>query len=459
MIRIRIIVFLSVMGFTACKSIQPLKPDAAYAPEKRVYDKEISVINIPIEISINDIEKQINNYVKGVIYEDNSYTDNDGDGLKYTVTKYSDIKLSVVKNVIKITVPLKITGKYKTLGIVNSFKGAIKTTYKTSITLKSDWKMSTSTKSDSYEWIESPALDLGIIDVPLTYIADAILDGQQDYIEKEIDGAIKQYVDLRDYVKEPLDALYEPWLISETYKTWFKLEPKEVMVTQLDANGKNLKFGIGLKTYTETIIGDKPEKADNSELIPMKVVKELKDNFSIGLVTLVSYADAAKIMNEQYIITPFTYTEGKRKITLTHFDMWGANDKMVVEVGVKGSVNGMIYLQGIPIYDTVTRSIKLTAVDFHLDTKNKLIKSANWLAHGKFCKVMEKNIAFPIGTQLDAAKKESEVYFKDYEVTKGVYLKGGLTKLETSRVYLIQDALVAVMKIEGTLKVKIDGLE
>lgn len=455
----KIFPILLILFIASCKSIAPVKPEAVYAPEKRVYDKEMSVINIPIEISIADIEKQINNYVKGVIYEDVSYDDNDGDGLKYTVTKHSDIKLSVVKNQIKITVPLKITGKYKTLGIVNSFKGAIRTTYKTTITLKNDWKMSTSTKSDSYEWIESPALDLGIVDIPLTYVADAILDGQQEYIEKEIDGAIKQYVDLKDYVKEPLDALYEPWLISETYKTWFKLEPKEVMVTQLDANGKNLKFGVGLKTYTETIIGDKPEKADNSEIVPMKVVKEMKDDFSIGLVTLVSYTDAAKIMNEQYIINPYTYQEGRRKITLTHFDMWGANDKIVVEVGVKGSINGMIYLQGIPIYDTVTRSIKLSAVDFHLDTKNKLIKSANWLAHGKFCKVMEKNIAFPIGEQLDAAKKDTEVYFKNYEVSKGVFLKGGLTKLETSRIYLIPDALVAVMKIEGNLKVKIDGLE
>ena len=101
----------------------------------------------------------------------------------------------------------------------------------------------------------------------------------------------------------------------------------------------------------------------------------------------------------------------------------------------------------------------MTAVDFHLDTKNKLLKSANWLAHGKFCKVMEKNMAFPMGEQLDVAKKETETYFKNYEVSKGIFINGGLTKLETSRIYLIQDALIAVMKIEGTLAVKVDGME
>jgi hypothetical protein len=456
---------LTLLVIASCKSIKPVKPDAAYEPAKKVYDKEMSVINIPIEISVADIEKQINSYVKGVIYEDNSYDDNGGDGMKYTVTKYSNIDLSAKGNKISITVPLKITGKYKTLGMVNSFSGTIKTSYITSITLKHDWKMATETKSDGYEWIESPALDFGVVSLPLTYVADAILDGQQEYIEKEIDAAIRQYVDLKDYVREPLNALYEPWLISETYKTWFKMEPREVYMTQIKTTekGKNLKIGVGLKTYTETIIGEKPEKSSQedfkNDVVPMKVVEKLDDHFSIGLVTLVSYTDAAKLLDEQYVKTPFVYEEGRRKITLTHFDMWGANDKIVVEVGVKGSINGMIYLQGIPYYDTVTRSIKLTAIDFHLDTKNKLLKSANWLAHGKFCKVMEKNMTFPIGEQLDIAKKETEAYFKNYEVSKGIFINGGLTKLETSRIYLIPDALVAVMKIEGTLRVKVDGME
>ncbi len=460
-----ILLLVLITVVVSCRSIKPVKPEAAYAPEKRVYDKEMSVINIPIEIAVADIENQINNYVKGVVYEDDSYDDNDGDGLKYTVTKYSDIEITAKGNKIYITVPLKISGKYKTLGVVNSFSGAIKTSYITSITFKNDWKMSTYTESDGYEWIESPSLDFGIVSIPLTYVADAILDGQQEYIEEQIDAAIKQYVDLKDYVREPLNALYEPWLISETYKTWFKMEPKELFVTQIKTTdkGKNLKIGVGLKMYTETVIGEKPEKANmedfKNDIIPMKVLEELEDEFSIGLVTLVSYTDAAKLMDEMYVKTPFVYEDGRKKITLTHFDMWGANDKVVVEIGVKGSVNGMVYLQGIPYYDTVTRSIKMTAVDFHLDTKNKLLKSANWLAHGKFCKVMEKNMAFPIGDQLDVTKKETDIYFKNYEASKGIFINGGLTKLETSRIYLIQDALIAVMKIEGTLRVKVDGLE
>jgi len=152
-------VVVLVSAGLSCKSIKPVKPEEVYAPEKRVYDKEVSAINIPIEVSVADIEKQVNSYIKGIIYEDNSYDDNGGDGLKYTVSKESNIDLSANGNKIKITVPIKFTGKYKTLGIVNSFSGAIKTTYETSITLKSDWKMNTSTHSSGYEWIESPSLD------------------------------------------------------------------------------------------------------------------------------------------------------------------------------------------------------------------------------------------------------------------------------------------------------------
>ena len=98
-------------------------------------------------------------------------------------------------------------------------------------------------------------------------------------------------------------------------------------------------------------------------------------------------------------------------------------------------------------------------LDFDLDSKQKLLKAANWLAHGKICKIMQESMIFPIGEQLDASKKDAQTYFTNYEPVKGVIINGKLEKLETSDVYLIQDAIIALISVGGNLNVKLSGIE
>lgn len=97
-------------------------------------------------------------------------------------------------------------------------------------------------------------------------------------------------------------------------------------------------------------------------------------------------------------------------------------------------------------------------LDFHLDTKNKLIKSGNWLLHGTFAKVMQKNIYFEIGKELDATKKDCQEYFNNYEISKGIHLNGKLNELEAQKVYLIESGIVAVVNATGKLSVNVEGL-
>lgn len=452
--------FVILLLVASCKpSVKPVKPEASYDPPKTEFDRELSYINIPMEIALSDIQKQINAYVKGVLYEDNSFTDNDNDGLKCKVKKYSDIIVEGLSNKVRLTVPLDIAGSYKALGVSTDFKGVLKATYVTQITLKDNWKLETITKSAGHEWIKSPAIDLYLFELPVTSIADAALEGQQEYIEKEIDKAIREYVDLKEYLKDVVRGLYEPMLLSETYKTWFCLEPKEIYTSQINTQKGIMHISLGMKTYTETHIGPKPPLGDTTFFPAMKVMKKMPDDFNVGLVTLVKYPNAAALLKEQYVDNPYTYTEGKRSVTLTHIDLWGQDNRMVIECGLKGSVNGMVYLLGTPGYDSLSRNIILKNVDFHVDTKNKLLKTANWLLHGKFAKIMEKNMYFEMGKQLDASKKDAQMYLTNYKVSKGIRLNGKLTDLRTKKVYLTPDAIVAVVTASGKLSVKVEGME
>lgn len=457
--KVWIVSCMAVLVLAGCKqTIVVTKPAENYIP-RTSYDKQVSVINIPIEIPVAELEKQINKYITGTIYEDKSFTDNDGDNLKCLVKKYSPIKMDALQNRVKITLPLEISGAYQKMGAVINFKGILSTTYVTAITFEDNWKLKTVTKSNGYEWIKSPKIDLGLFDMPVTWVADAVMKGQDNYINETIDDAIKQYVNLRELTQPAFAALVQPINVSEAYKSWFKITPLEANITQLNAADKKIKFTLGLKANTETFIGKQPAPADISKGVEMRVSKELPSDFNLGLVAVTPYADASEIMNEQFVKSGYEYKEGKYHLKFTKMNLYGQNDKMVVEVGMLGSVNGDIYLIGTPYYDAASRSIKMKDLDFDLDTKQKLLKTANWLAHGKITKIMQQSMVFPIGEQLDEAKKEAQSYFNNYQPVKGVFLNGKLDKLEASDVYLISDAIVAVISVGGNVNVKIDGMD
>jgi hypothetical protein len=150
-----------VVLFAACKtSIIVTKPAEGYVA-RTSYDKHISLINIPMQMPISELERQTNKYLTGILYEDKSFTDNGGDNLKCVVRKFSDIKFKAAENKINITIPLDLTGSYTQLGMVVDFKGTLSASYTTAITLEDNWKLKTETRTQGYEWIRSPKIDLG----------------------------------------------------------------------------------------------------------------------------------------------------------------------------------------------------------------------------------------------------------------------------------------------------------
>jgi hypothetical protein len=55
--------------------------------------------------------------------------------------------------------------------------------------------------------------------------------------------------------------------------------------------------------------------------------------------------------------------------------------------------------------------------------------------------------------------KEAQTYLTNYEPVKGVFINGKLEKLEASEVYLIEDAMVAVLNVGGRINLRIEGME
>ena len=63
-------------------------------------DKAFSTINLPVTITIEDIEMTINSRLKGVLFEDDSLDGKNGDGLMVKVEKGGDISINILNKII-----------------------------------------------------------------------------------------------------------------------------------------------------------------------------------------------------------------------------------------------------------------------------------------------------------------------------------------------------------------------
>jgi len=139
--------------------------------------------------------------------------------------------------------------------------------------------------------------------------------------------------------------------------------------------------------------------------------------------------------------------------------LWQKNGKVVIALDLLGSVNGIIYLNGIPQYNDTTKEIYFDKLDYVLDTKSRLMRTANWLAQGIILKKIEENCRYSIKQNLDEAKQNMMIYLKNYSPMPGVFINGKMEDIQFQKIELTNQAMIAFIKVNGNINIAIDGLK
>ena len=220
------VLFLSLV-FNSCSTTQkidtlkPLPSDDT----PMVYNSKTSFVNMPLQISLKEIEAQLNKTLNGEIYNDANLED---DNTEMKITKTAPIRLIEKNGKIQTILPLKIWSKFKYgtdfLGLNDTKEINLNGTITMTSDVKlSNWKMSTTSKIEDIKWSESPTISVAGKNIPITYIISPTLSIFKSKIAKKIDDAIENSCDFKPYVLDVLEKMSTPFLTSELYQTWFKL--------------------------------------------------------------------------------------------------------------------------------------------------------------------------------------------------------------------------------------------
>lgn len=422
--------------------------------DETVEDK-ISLLNIPVRISVSSLESTINQQLSGVIYEDNDI--NDGDKTMIRAEKKEDITLSVDSQRVKYKVPLSLWIRYDA-GIAKvEATGVIALQFATVFSIAQNWTMETQTELESHEWIETPRVQLGgLINLPVGFIADNVLRRSKETLAQSIDEQIQKNFDLQSTIAEAWKQMHDPLLVSEEYNTWLIMNPKSIGMTPLSAEADTIGSTIVVESRPEIRIGKKPDIKSGQLLPPFQQRDISTDDFEIHLRTDIPYEEAEKLVQDQ--VLGETYDYGKRSFTVEDIKMYGQGEFLIVRINLSGSYVGDIYMQGRPVYNVKKNRLEIDNLKFTQETRSFLAKTALWLLKSPIRKNMMETMNFYLDYNLEEIQKQMREQLANYELTKGVVLRGDLQQLNIRNAYLAPEGIKVDLALTGKVLVKIDSI-
>lgn len=437
---------------TGCKTAQqPARPMESYEtqPEERS-----STINIPVRITVSDLEQAVNKQLSGVVYEDKTF--DDGDDLKVKATKRDRINIVIDSQLVKYRVPLSLQIQYNAGITVLEATGDIALHFKTQYTIRPDWNLETITSIEGYDWLQKPRVKMVGMNLPVGFIADMIMKNSKKTIAKAIDEEVGEQLRLDNIMKDAWRNMFNPVLVSPEYKAWLLVNPQRIGMAPLKMENNEITTTIVVESKPTVRIGEKPATPNLMPLPDFKYTKAVNDEFVVNLKTEISYREAEQMARKQLVGE--TFSQGKRSVKVEDVQLYGQDDQLIVNTRLSGAYNGSIYLTGKPVFHADRNIIDVQDLKFTLDTQNFLHRSAGWLLKSAINKKIQENLDFLLDYNLKDLQTQLQQQLADYQIAQGIRMKGQLSQLQLQNAFLTVDGFNVQLGLRGKVNVLVSEL-
>ena len=417
-----------------------------------------STLSIPVNISTEELMRSLNARLGGkALFEDYSFDDNGHDGLMMNAWKSQDISMFFSGNTVKYRIPLKLWMKKELVfGAVAEAEGELALNFKTTFNINPDWSVSTETMVEYHEWLNRPVLKTGMGDISVETIANLVLNRSKKTLSKTLDQYVGQQINLRPYVQETWEAIQQPILLDQEYRMWSKTTPLSIGLTPITTYNNALQTKIAIECLNDVSFGEKPIFRENSTLPNLSILQEAPDDFQMRFATDVPFAEAERLAKN--IMVGQVFESGKKKVKVEDLTLWGNNDRIVVNTKLSGSFNGQIYFIGRPEFNPVKNQIEVRDLDFHVDTRNFLLRSASWIFQGAIKKKMAASMAFPMAQNIAEIKNSVQQTLSNYQIQPGITLYGALDSVSVQDTRITPQGIRVNLFSTGRVNVDVKGL-
>ncbi len=463
--------------FQSCK----VKTAEAPAPTKQVapqVNRPLSTINIPISLTIKELETSINKQFNGILYSDDSYENNNNDNLILRVKKIDPFKISAMGDKIKVVAPLEIyvSGRLKKdffsmfdqdYGIEKSKDATFKIDVAVSskISVNQDWDIITKSEA-GFTWREQPYLELGPIKIPIGSVIETIVNNQISDINKKLDLEITKNIKIKPMANQLWNQLQAPITVSERYQTYLNIVPEFISLSNITSDGNKLDVNLGFRSDISFIVGMKPDVSEKKPLPKLQQQTRIDSTFNLYFAATLNYDYATKLAKEQFAGKTLTFDNEKQVVTINDLNFFNNGNKLGMMINMNGyfrngffkkKFKGTVYALGTPVYNDSTQTISIKDFDFDIKSKDALVGTAEWLLKGSFRKGIEARLKYSMKEEIDKAIKTADDALKNAKIPN-IKLDGKVEKISPYGISLSEQGVQVIIQSTGKLKVGVNKL-
>jgi hypothetical protein len=457
---------LSVFGilfflFSCRKTVIIPTPEYAIS-EKSAPVREPSYISLPISLSYQTIREAVAKNLGTTLYEDASFTDNDGDNVKIKVVQNGNLHLNGYQDFLKISLPVHVffTGRYVACGIcpeiIKSTDFMMEADIVSKIGLNSSWVLTTQTESKGFSIKKDPYMNIGPININIRTVVEQLLKNQLNELAKMIDRAIREQVILKKYAEQAWKELQKPILADSTNNAWLYFVPKEFILSPLRADQDRLSIKGALLTEINTKLGEKPVVRE--VVLPGLTIKnDVPSGFKIDLLAEIDFKEATRQARLAFKDSTFEVST-KKKVTVNDIEIFGRGNEVYIKVQMSGALRAVVYLKGKPAFDQERQEIYFQDLNYELKTNQVLVISASWLLKSTLKKKMDAAFRYPVKEDLELATNALRSFLSGYNYRNLLEVKGNLGSLMLTDVGSDEEVIRAKFSAEGKAALKIMSL-
>jgi hypothetical protein len=289
-------------------------------------------------------------------------------------------------------------------------------------------------------------------------VTNSVISG----LKAELDASRKAMMDsfgvinIRPYVQQAWNLLNQTYSLPNV--GYFKLNPKRLRMENI--NGKNNILNVNIGISANPVVSFIKEE-NSSSLLPDLTTAGNKAGFNISLEAALKYDSLATIMNGYLLNKRFDVTEGlvKKHVTIQNVSISGSDSgKLSVHLEFSGSFNGTATFTGRPFYNATKQLIEVENLDYDLQTKNFLLKAAQWLFSKKIRNELQKYTSFSLSDYYNTATNSINNWI-NREWVKGVKGTGGIKEIHVLSVDALTEHLLVRSNCTGNLAIQISSID
>ncbi len=87
------------------------------------------------------------------------------------------------------------------------------------------------------------------------------------------------------------------------------------------------------------------------------------------------------------------------------------------------------------------------------------MSTANWLAQGVILSKIKQNCRYSIQSNLNEGKRTIMSFLDNYTPLPGIFVNGKIEEFKFKKIQLTNNAIIALVTVNGEISIAIDGLK